>query len=143
MAHKHIYMGTTKIAPEKTAMEVQSVLVSSGARQIASDYDHQGKIRGLRFCIPVNGAEMAFTLPVRTESLVKALHGNRLQAERVAWRQLLRWCQAQMALIDVGMVQAAEVYAPYRLMQSGQTLFEEMMTAGKHLELPVGGRDGK
>lgn len=124
---KSIFMGTTKVAAEKTAMEIQSVLVASGARQIATDYDPQGKIRGLRFCLHVNGRDHAFALPVRTDTLVKHCRGDRAQAERVAWRQLLRWTQAQMAMIDVGMVQPAEVYAPYLLRPGGHTLFEEML----------------
>jgi hypothetical protein len=123
---KPIFMGTTKIAAEKTAMEIQAVLVASGARQIASDYASGGKITGLRFIIEVTGRQVAFSLPVRTEALRKHLRGDIAQAERVAWRQLLRWAQAQLAMIDVGMVKAEEVYAPYMLQQNGQTLYELM-----------------
>jgi len=136
MPKKSIFMGTTKIAAERTALEVQKVLVRSGARQVACDYDQQGKIRGMRFCIPVNGVDMAFSLPVRTEALAKLLRGDLAQAERVAWRQLLRWTEAQMAMIDVGMVKAAEVYTPYMLRQSGRTLWEEML-AGQLKALPA------
>ena len=139
-----LYMGTTKIAAENTAMEIQMVLVRSGARQIASDYDAQGKIRGLRFCIPVNGQDYAFALPVRTESLTKLCRGDRAQAERVAWRQLLRWTEAQMAMIDVGMVKAGEVYAPYLLRESGVTLWEELVTRQlKSLPAPSGATDAR
>ena len=124
---KTLYMGTTRISPEKTAMEIQLVLVASGARQIASDYDQQGKISALRFVIEVQGHQLAFALPVRSEALVRRLRGDKAQAERTAWRQLLRWTEAQMALIDVGMVRAEEVYAPYLLQASGKTLFETLM----------------
>jgi hypothetical protein len=40
------------------------------------------------------------------------------QAERIAWRQILRWLQAQLALIETGMVDAPEVFFPYALTQT-------------------------
>ena len=85
---KSLYMGTTKIEPQKTAAEIMTVLVASGARQIATDYGPAGKIKGLRFVISVSGREAIFALPVRTEPLMKHLRNDREQAERVAWRQL-------------------------------------------------------
>lgn len=119
-------MGTTKIPVEKTAHEIMSVLVASGARQIATDYGERGAIRALRFVIESQGVPIAFSLPVRVDPLLKHLRNDRAQAERVAWRQLLRWTQAQMAMIEVGMVRAEEVYAPYALDASGRTLFESL-----------------
>jgi len=129
MSGKPIFMGRTEIATEKTAAEIQQVLVASGARQIVADYGPQGNINGLRFVIEAQGMLLAFALPVRVEPLVKQLRGDRAQAERVAWRQLLRWVQAQMAMIEVGMVRAEEVYAPYMLQRDGRTLFELLAEA--------------
>jgi hypothetical protein len=40
---------------------------------------------------------------------------DREQAERVAWRQWLLWLKVQLALTDVGMTTASEVFFPYRL----------------------------
>lgn len=123
---KSLFMGTTKIDPQKTAGEIMAVLVASGARQIASDYDAGGKIRGLRFVIEAQGQTLAFALPIRVDTLLKHLRNDRAQAERVAWRQLLRWVQAQLAMIEVGMVRAEEVYVPYMLQAGGKTLYEVM-----------------
>lgn len=58
-------MGTTKIAAEKTCQEIMTVLVASGARQIACDYSSKGKIQALRFVIPIRDMEVAFSLPAR------------------------------------------------------------------------------
>jgi|SRR5579863_58222 len=126
MKPKPIFMGSTKIDPQKTASEIMAVLVASGARQISSDYDSTGRISGLRFVIETQGQSLAFALPVRAEALMKRLRNDRAQAERVAWRQLLRWVQAQLAMIEVGMVRAEEVYIPYMLESSGKTLYETM-----------------
>ena len=136
--NKPIYMGTTKIAPEKTAQEVTLVLVRSGARQIASEYDARGKITGLRFSVNASGIDLAFALPVRTDALIKAFRGDKERAERVAWRQLLRWVQAQLALIEVGMVRAEEIYTPYILDPgTNRTLFE-MLSVSKFKQLESG-----
>lgn len=135
-----VFMGTTKIDPSKTAMEITHVLVASGARQIASDYGPTGKIQALRFVIDIQGQQRAFSLPVRTEHLTKLLRGDKGQAERTAWRQLLRWVEAQFAMIDAGMVKAEEVYAPYMLTAGGQTLFECLAATG-FKQLTAGAED--
>jgi hypothetical protein len=35
------------------------------------------------------------------------------QAYRVAWRNILDWVQAQMALLEIGMAKIEEVFLPY------------------------------
>src|SRR5882672_7044315 len=107
---KSLYMGTTKIEAGKTAGEITSELVRVGALSINTDYKN-GKVNGLRWIMRINGAEVLFDMPVRVDPIVKLI-GNREQSERVAWRQLLRWVQAQNAMIETGMVQAVEVYLP-------------------------------
>ena len=130
MPSASVFMGTTKISAEKTAGEIIQVLVRSGARQIATEYSAAGKISGLRFMITADGAQLGFSLPVRTELLVRKLRNDKDQAERVAWRQLLRWTEAQLAMIEVGMVKPDEVYAPYMLHRDGRTLYQ-VLTATK------------
>ncbi|MDD4980682.1 MAG: hypothetical protein PHC54_05390 [Candidatus Omnitrophica bacterium] len=53
------------------------------------------------------------------------------QAKRVAWRQILRWVEAQMALVETNMVKIQEVFMPYIQMTiSGQTLYEKIEQKG-------------
>jgi hypothetical protein len=86
--------------------------------------------------MPVGGRDVLFDMPVRIEPVFKMLEARAKRpradfrenatrdAERIAWRQLLRWVQAQNAMIDTGMVEAAEVYLPYRVVNaSGETVF--------------------
>lgn len=140
MKTKPLYMETTEISAERTAGEITSLLVGAGARQIAMDYAEGGRIVGMHFTLLVGGLPYPFKMPVRTEAVHKIFKQRRVktmkfragdfeqkdreQAERVAWRQLLRWVQAQMAMVDAGMAQAREVFAPYLLEPSGRTLFE-------------------
>jgi hypothetical protein len=145
---KTVFMGTTEISPERSAGEITSLLVRAGVGQIATDY-REGKLSGLRFTITVAGNDQGFSLPARTEAVLnllkkqkpfnanfrcsKAEWEERLKAdaERIGWRQLLRWVEAQIALMDLGMVKAQEVFFPYLTFDaSGQTLFQKFEASG-------------
>lgn len=134
MAKSKLFMQYTEVPAEKSAAAITSLLIQAGAEQIAADYK-DGKIVGLRFTLPVAGQVFAFDLPARTEPVFKILwKGNtgrktaqqvRADAERIGWRQLLRWVEAQLAMIDAGMVSAHEVFYPYLLEAGGsRTMFQ-------------------
>lgn len=133
---KTLFMETTTVEVERTAAEVCSCLVQSGANQISTDYT-DGKITGLRWVMKIHGQDIVFTMPARVEPVYKILIARRSdrhlqttqlkvreQAHRVAWRQLLRWVQAQLAMIDCGMTQAAEVFFPYIQAAPNLTMFQ-------------------
>lgn len=134
---KPLYMETTEIPAERTAGEITAALVNAGASQISTEYA-AGKITGLRWVMHVGGQDALFSMPARVEPIYKILRkraGTRYfgaadeqrvrdKAQRVAWRQLLRWVLAQLAMIDCGMIEAAEVFLPFVQTASGQTLFE-------------------
>lgn len=144
-----LHMETTKIEASKTAMEIQNYLAMAGARQILTEYNDEKKLSGLSFILRVSGNDVPFTLPARIEPVFIYLQKHRsarfrkkkedidrLQAERVAWRQLLRWIQAQIAMIDTGMVAAEEVFLPYVQTSPGETLYDRLISSGKFL-LPL------
>ena len=56
------------------------------------------------------------------------------QAYRVAWRNILDWVQAQMALLEIGMAKIEEVFLPYMQDREGITFFERMEQRGFLLE---------
>jgi hypothetical protein len=142
---KTLFMETTQVQPEHTAAEVSAVLIKAGATQIAMDYTN-AKVTGLRWTMKVNGQNCLFEMPARVEPVYKIFMKRKgygrlwiqdgkpyspdlwAKAERVAWRQLLRWVQAQNAMIETGMVQPMEVFTAYWI-PPGQdrTLFQSMM----------------
>lgn len=146
-----IFMGSTDIPVERTSGMITSILVQAGARSINLEYDEKGNPIGISFALVVNALPFAFKLPVRVEPVFKAINGSRKsshdrsikaandreQAERVAWRQIFRWLQAQLAMIQTNMVQVQEVFLPYMTEQSGKTLFE-VMTEQRFKALPEG-----
>lgn len=131
-----LYMETTSVPAEKTAQEVCFVLVRAGATNINQQYENQ-KLIGLRWTMKIRGNEVLFEMPARVDPLYNIMEKRvsprtawkvdraklRNQAERVAWRQLLRWVQAQLAMIETGMVEPGEVFAPYISLAHG-TLYQ-------------------
>lgn len=147
-----LFMEHTDVPAERSAADITSLLVRSGARQISTQYS-EGRVVGLRFTIPVGNADRWFDLPARTDPVYRILlqrkpynssahhctpsdYQSRMRAaaERVGWRQLFRWVQAQLAMIDAGMCAAHEVFLPYLIVNpQGQTMlgaFEEQMLKG-------------
>jgi hypothetical protein len=133
---KPLYMESTEIPPARTAQEIQVVLVGAGARQIMTEYDAAGKVTGLKWTMATPLGDRLFDMPARVKPLYEILlkrarvSGQRFdlaklqaKAERVAWRQLLRWVQAQVAMIETGMVQASEVFFPYMVAVEGRTVY--------------------
>ncbi len=123
--------------------ELQQTLGSHGAKQISYDYGDDGKVEGLRFVIKVNNHFIPIKLPARVEKaqavlkkqwdegLISHKRGKENtygyeQAYRVAWRNILDWVQAQMALLEIGMAKMEEVFLPYMLDRQGGTFFERM-----------------
>lgn len=146
-----LYMETTKIAAEKTAQEIGYLLGQAGARAIQTEYKDR-KVSAMSFCVRVKEADIPFRLPIRTEPIFEYLQKRRSpmyrgrkfeqdqeQAERVAWRQVFRWVQAQLALIDTGMVRIEEVFLPYFQVGIDETLFQRLESGDfqGRLQLPL------
>jgi len=116
-----IYMGSTSIDPEKTVGEIMSLLSKHHISKIVSSYEN-GQIVGLMFSISFQGMEIPFKLPVRWEPVLNAMKKDKQtpnhlctekQARRVAWRLILRWIEAQLAMAEIGMTDIKEVFMPY------------------------------
>jgi len=142
MVTMRLYMETTKIAPSKTAAEIGEILSYAGATKIMTEYNDK-QIVALTFALIVKAREVPFSLPIRVDPVFRILNGrhrvslrtkhsdaDRDQAVRVAWRQLLRWVQAQLALVDTGMVENLEVFLPYVKMNNGETFYKSIETSG-------------
>lgn len=126
---------TTKIKAEKTASEVTSILVRSGARQIMSEYDSNGKASGISFSLTTPDGVRGFTLPINSEPIAKILCADPAarsylkptpadHARNVAWRIIKDWLEAQMALIETNMVTFEQVMLPYMRTMDGGTFYE-------------------
>lgn len=126
---------TTSISADKTIGEIQKLLVKAGARAILANYRDDGTIDALSFQMPVeNGGQLVgFKLPCDPKPVLLILERdpkvpNRLkdrdQALRVAWRIVKDWVEAQLAIIETRMVKPEQVFLPYAVTPTGETVFE-------------------
>lgn len=127
---------TTTVDAYKTVVEIERVLVKHGARSIMKNYDGE-TITGLSFLIDTGVRQIPVRLPVKINECLEILSkekrngtknvkATRDQAERVAWRILKDWVEAQMALLDVQMVKFEEIFLPYIETKDGKTVYEKL-----------------
>lgn len=120
---------TTKINVHVTLGEITAQLVTHGARKIMQDYEADGRISALTFCIDTPSGVRAIRLPANVDAVHRVLSEQKVkcdkaQAERVAWRIVKDWVEAQMAILESQMVQMDEIFLPYMINGTGKTLFQ-------------------
>ena len=131
---------TTSISGEKTIGEIQKALSRAGARAILCEYDGFGNVSALAFRIATQFGEISFQLPANVSAVKKILSKQAQtgkiprrfanddgQAARVAWRILKDWIEAQLALIETGMVTVEQVFLPFAQNATGQTVYEALL----------------
>ena len=126
---------TTTIDAFKTVSEIEYILVKHKAKSVMKNYEGES-ISGLSFLIDTGAVQVPIRLPVKVDECLEVLKrekrnspksnikATREQAERVAWRILKDWVEAQMALLDIEMVRLEEIFLPYIEVQRGKTVYE-------------------
>ena len=124
---------TTKINTDKTISEIQAILVKSGAKSILANYGDNGLTLSLSFQMNVNDNLIGFRLPcdpapvlliLQRDSKVPRPLKTLEQAYRVAWRIVKDWTEAQLAIIETKMVKPEQVFLPYAVTDTGETVFD-------------------
>ncbi|MBP3617914.1 MAG: hypothetical protein J6J38_07745 [Lachnospiraceae bacterium] len=128
---------TTTIDAFKTVSEIEYILVKHKAKSVMKNYEGES-ISGLSFLVDTGAVQVPIRLPVKVDECLEVLKrekknspksnikATREQAERVAWRILKDWVEAQMALLDIEMVRLEEIFLPYIEMRNGQTIYEQL-----------------
>jgi hypothetical protein len=147
MAGKNPLNYTTTIDADKSASECVAMLARHGASAVGLTFSG-GTPTGLSFTVTTTWGPRQYILPVNVagtnNALVKAYKKNAIprrfteieQAERVAWRVLKDWLEAQLALIEAGVVVLEQVMLPYVQGNDGRTLWavyseQQALEAGK------------
>jgi hypothetical protein len=132
---KTLYMETTKKEPEETSSEIEVKLKNYELTKYMKDYQN-GEVVGCIFSIRIGEKEVPIKLPIRWEPLLEKANrgetryikpGDKDQARRVAWRQVLRWIESQLALVDLEMVEIAEVFLAYMMVDKKRTLYQHLI----------------
>jgi hypothetical protein len=134
---------TTSVAVAKTMAEIHRILVTAGARSIATSYDAQARATGVTFSTDTPFGVRGFTMPVNVEQVYKVLWREKIErryktrehAERVAWRIVKDWLEAQVAIIRTEMVTLDQVMLPYMQGGDGRTVYD--LYRDQQLALPA------
>ena len=128
---------STKIDVERTSGEIQKMLSSSGAQAVMCEYDPHGVMCAMSFRSETPYGIITFRLPAQLDGVFKLLcesknskltkkTRSREQAAKVAWRILKDWIEAQLAIIEAGMAEMAEVFLPYAQDSRGETVYKKL-----------------
>jgi len=135
---------TSQVPAMRSISYIETKLAQNGARQILKLYDDESRVMGICFIIPMNGLDIPYKLPANIKACENVLRANLSprakpetfqkigqQAERTAWKILLDWVEAQMAMIELAQVDVMEVFLPYLYNhQKQQTYFEAIKERG-------------
>jgi hypothetical protein len=134
---------TTTVPVNKTVAQIHGLLVEAGARQIGTEYDSTGQPSGIMFVTETVTGPRGFVLPVNAKRVLAVLERENAryrsseQAQRVAWRIVKDWVEAQLALIRTEMVTLDQVMLPYmKAGAKGETVYE--LYRNQQLSLPSG-----
>lgn len=123
---------TTSVPVPRTLTLVQKMLVDAGASRLMIEYDSERRPTGIAFTVATAHGERSFLLPVNADRVHTVLQRQRVErryqtiehAERVGWRIVKDWLEAQLAIISTEMVSLEQVMLPYMATPGGQTMWE-------------------
>lgn len=126
---------TTKIDAWKTCNEVQQILSRHKISHFSIRNEGSYPV-ALAFTIDFKGQPMNFLLPCNHEGVLACLKKHRKvpnssknseQALRTSWRIIKDWVEAQLAIVEAELATIQEVFLPYLINNSGETLASKIL----------------
>lgn len=132
---KKIKNYTTTIDPHKTVGEIVMLLSLAGARQVGTEYSEEQKPVAITFTMSGFSTENAAYYRVfpDVDGVFAVLNDQPglsrpsktvEHAEKVAWRILKDWLDAQLAFIQAQKARMEQVLLPFLVTGNGKTLYE-------------------
>ena len=137
---------TTSVAAEKTIAEVQRRLVAFGARRFTVEYDRDRHPAAIEFEVDTEFGPRCFLLEANLSGVEAALArqyeaglvarktATVEQAVRVAWRITKDWLEAQLAMVEAGILPLEQVMLSNLVGANGRTVYQ--MLKARNLSLP-------
>jgi hypothetical protein len=128
---------TTQIAADKTVAEISRLLVRAKASAILTEYSPEGFPAAISFRVQTEFGLMTFRLPANADRIYKVVTRDAKipramrtlpQANRVAWRIVKDWTASQLAMIEAGLVDVAQVFLPYAQDRQGNSVYDNLRT---------------
>lgn len=129
---------TTTIDVNKTASEIHGLLVRGKASAIMNEYE-DGVLSSIAFRMETKHGVIHYKLPANIRGVMMAMQRNKKvprnkcnmeQAARVGWRIVKDWVSAQLAIIESEMAEAPQIFLPYAVTGTGQTVYERFDKGG-------------
>lgn len=133
---------TTEVPSWRTVSEIIAMLSRKGVQSITKEFLEDGRVKAVSFVMRVGVVPVRFELPANIDGVAGVLKKEkphtyrssgtmdqyysrqREPAERIAWRILKDWVEAQMALIESGQADPSQVFLPYAVQRDGRTMYE-------------------
>ena len=139
---------STRVEAHRTVSEIAAILVRHGASRIMQEYDGSGNIVALKWSLAGRFGTLGYAMPVNYEAVYEVLtdegrifkgdaERRKAQARRVAWRILKDWIEAQIALLESGMVEMEEIFLPYMLAGDSDRTLYNALVAGEFRNLAL------
>lgn len=124
---------TTKIPALQTIGEIQGILAVHGARKIMLEYTDDGHVSSVAFQMETPMGMQGFALPANVAAVAATLAKQKVkcdyeQAERVAWRIVKDWIDAQMAFAESEQVSIDQLFLHSMTDRNGSTLYDLLST---------------
>lgn len=131
---------TTTIAVERSLGEIHHILATHGARRVTTSYTADGLPDAVEFGMDTPFGPQEFRLPANADGVwhvltrqydagkVQRRFATREQAARVAWRIVKDWLEAQVAIIEAGMMTMDAVMLPHLIQgPERKTLYQSLV----------------
>lgn len=150
---------TTEVPASKSIAEIMAMLQQGGATAILLETS-EGAINAISFKIKTTFGEVPFQLPANVGAVIgtintqiqaetrqvqtrrgykrripQSLYNNKEQAERIAWRIVKDWLEAQLAMNQIGAAKLEQIMLPFAVDESGRTFYARLVERG-NLALP-------
>lgn len=149
---------TTAVPATRSIAEITRMLQEGGASAILLENDSERRICAVSFKLKTSFGELPFSLPANVGAVILALNGqikaeterqrrapgyrrrippslfnNKDQAERIAWRIVKDWLEAQLAIHELGAAKLEQVMLPFAVDETGQTFYARLVMRGNLL----------
>jgi len=161
---------TSEVPTHQTVYRIEQVLIRCGAAGISKEYANTaGEIAAVSFQIETPSGRVSIRLPVDKQAALDALwldyaDGEKLspdgqsihwnsrkkkkksdftdQAARTAWKIVQDWVEVQMSMIQLKQAEPLQVFMPYAISGTGETVYQRMIAGGFKALLPAPGETG-
>lgn len=124
---------STRVPVTNTLGKVTTALAKRGVQQISTTFGDDGTPAGLTFALHTDFGVRNFSLPVKIDGVLAHLKQDHsltpsqktpARAKMIAWRNAQDWLETQFALIDAGMAELDEVFMPWMIDITGNTMYQ-------------------